>query len=127
MSVIELPVQIRLADLLRAIEQLSPAEFGVVASRIADIQRIQQVQPSQLKLVAQAQRRLPAAKQQRLERLTAKSEAETITPAERAELVELTAIAEQLDAERAEALLILAQQRGVPLAQLWDELKLDQR
>ena len=41
MSVIEVPVQIRLTDLLRAIERLSPTEFGVVASRVADIQRNQ--------------------------------------------------------------------------------------
>ena len=33
MRVSEAPVQIRLADLLRAIERLSPAEFGVVAER----------------------------------------------------------------------------------------------
>ena len=121
MSVIEVPVQIRLTDLLRAIERLSPTEFGVVASRVADIQRNQQAQPN---LLAQAQRRLPPAKQHRLQRLAAKSEDETITAAERAELLELSAVAEQLDAERAEALFMLAQQRGVTLAQLWDELNL---
>ena len=119
MSVIEVPVRIRLADLLRAIERLSPAEFGVVASRVADIQRSQRAQPD---LLTQAQRRLPPAKQRRLERLAAKSEAETITVAERAELSELSATAEQMDAERAEALSILAQQRGMTLTQLWDEL-----
>ena len=46
MSVIELPVQIRLVDLLHAIERLSPTEFGLVASRVADIQRTQQLKPS---------------------------------------------------------------------------------
>ena len=99
-------------------------EGEVVASRVADIQRNQQAQPN---LLAQAQRRLPPAKQHRLERLAAKSEAETITAAERAELLKLSAVAEQLDAERAEALVMLAQQRGVTLAQLWDELNPDQR
>lgn len=124
MSVIELPVQIRLADLLHAIERLSPTEFGVVASRIADIQRTLQAQPD---LLTQAQRRLMPPKQRRLNRLVAKSEAETITAAERAELLELSAAAEQLDAERAEAIFILAQQRGMTLTQLWNELNPDQR
>ena len=124
MSVIEVPVQIRLADLLRAIERLSPAEFGVVASRVADLQRTQQARPD---LLAQAQRKLPPAKQRRLKSLAAKLEAETITVTERAELLELSAAAEQLDAERVEALSILAQQRGMTLAQLWDELNPERR
>jgi hypothetical protein len=124
MSVIEVPVQIRLADLLRAIERLSPAEFGVVASRVADLQRTQQARPD---LLAQARRKLAPAKQRRLKSLAAKLEAETISAAERAELLELSAAAEQLDAERAEALSILAQQRGMTLAQLWDELNPDRR
>jgi len=119
MSVIEVPVQIRLADLLRAIERLSPAEFGVVASRVADLQRTQQAHAD---LVAQAQRSLAPAQQRRLKTLAAKAEAETISAAERSELLELSATAEQLDAERAEAMLILAQERGMSLAQLWDEL-----
>ncbi len=124
MSVIEVPVQIRLADLLRAIERLSPAEFGVVASRVADLQRTQQARPD---LLAQARRKLAPAQQRRLESLAAKAEAEIISTAERTELLELSAAAEQLDAERAEALSILAQQRGTSLAQLWDELNPDRR
>jgi hypothetical protein len=124
MSVIEVPVQIRLADLLRAIERLSPAEFGVVASRVADLQRTQQARPD---LLAQARRKLAPAQQRRLESLAAKAEAETLSTAERTELLELSAAAEQLDAERAEALSILAQQRGTSLAQLWDELNPDRR
>jgi len=122
-SVIEAPVPIRLADLLRTIERLSPAEFGLVASRVADLQRTQQTQPD---LLARAHRTLSPAKQRRLEALAAKSEAETIDAVERVDLLELSAAAEQLDADRAEALLVLAQQRGVPLAQLWDELNPNQ-
>ncbi len=119
MSVIEIPVQVRLTDLLTVIERLSPAEFSVVASKVEDLQRGQRAQPD---LLAQAQRRLSPAKQRRLELLAAKSEAETIDTAERAELLALSAAAEQLDAARAEALLVLAQQRNVPFAQLWAEL-----
>lgn len=124
MGVIEVPVQIRLADLLRAIERLSPAEFGVVASRAADLQRTQQARPD---LLAQARCTLASAQQRRLESLAAKAEAEIISAAERTELLDLSAAAEQLDAERAEALSILAQQRGTSLAQLWDELNPDRR
>ena len=71
MRVIEVPVQIRLADLLRAIERLSPAEFGVVASRVADLQRTQQAHAD---LLAQAQRSLAPAQQRRLKTLAAKAE-----------------------------------------------------
>lgn len=124
MSVIEVPVQIKLSDLLRAIERLPPAEFSVVASRVMDRQRAQETSPD---LLAQVQRKLTPVKQYRLESLAAKSEAEAIDEAERAELLALSAEAEQLDADRAEALLLLAQQRGVTLGQLWDELNPLQR
>ncbi|MFN3979769.1 MAG: hypothetical protein ACK4SA_05215 [Caldilinea sp.] len=51
----------------------------------------------------------------------------TSSAAERAELLELSSAAEQLDVERAEVLSILAQQRGMSLSQLWDELIPDRR
>ena len=119
MTVVELPVQIRLTDLLAAIERLSPVEFGMVASKVQEIQLNANPQSD---LLALAQRSLSPSKQRRLEHLATKLEAETIAVTERSELLTLTTEAEQLDAERAEALLILAQQRNISLGQLLREL-----
>ncbi|MFO7633012.1 MAG: hypothetical protein R6W76_10745 [Caldilinea sp.] len=124
MSVIELPVQIRLADLLRAIERLSPAEFTAVASKVEELRQAHRSQPEMLE---QVYRQLPPARQRRLESLIEKLETESLDETERAELVAISAEAEQLDAERAAAVLALAEQRNIPFAQLWDELNPLQR
>jgi hypothetical protein len=58
--------------------------------------------------------------------LSAKAEEETITAAERVELLQLVAQVETLDGERAEALLALAQRRQVSLRQLLRDLALEQ-
>ena len=86
---------------------------------------IQQEQTSEANLLTRIQRQLPAAQQSRLATLSAKAEAETITAAERIDLLQLVEQAETLDGERAEALLTLAQRRQVSLRQLLRDLALD--
>jgi hypothetical protein len=70
-------------------------------------QRIQHVFPDNLR--------------QRLRALTRKSEEEALTPDEHAEYIALAAQREEADAERLQAVLRLAQLRGVPPTQLLEE------
>jgi len=62
-----------------------------------------------------------------LSELRDKLEAETLTEAERTELLELVERVEAADVERAEALLALAQRRGVSVRRLMDDLDLEPR
>jgi hypothetical protein len=57
----------------------------------------------------------------RLRALMRKSEEEALTPDERAEYIALAAQREEADAERLQAMLRLAQLRGVPPTQLLEE------
>ena len=64
----------------------------------------------------------PDSLRQRLRELTRKSEEEALTPDERAEYIALAEQREAADAERLQVVLRLAQLRGVPPAQLLEEL-----
>jgi len=72
-------------------------------------------------------RRLSTGQQQRLNELRDKLEAETLTEAERTELLELVERIEAADVERAEALLAMAQKRGISVRQLMEGLGLEPR
>ena len=79
-------------------------------------------------LLAVVQRWLPTKQQQqRLDELRDKLEAETLTDAERDELLELVERIEAADVQRAEAMLVLAQKRGVSVRQLMEDLDLEPR
>jgi hypothetical protein len=67
------------------------------------------------------QHTFPDPLRQRLRELTRKSEVEALTPGERAEYIALAAQREEADAERLQAVLRLAQLRGVPPTQLLEE------
>jgi hypothetical protein len=67
------------------------------------------------------QHAFPDPLRQRLRELTRKSEMEALTPDERAEYIALAAQREEADAERLQAVLRLAQLRGVPPTQLLEE------
>ena len=71
-------------------------------------------------LIDRARQGLPAELRRRLAELRAKREDETITDAEYDELTRLTLQSEELHAERMEALVKLARQRGVTLPALMD-------
>jgi len=78
-------------------------------------------------LLAVVQHRLPEEQQRQLDELRDKLEAETLTDAERYELLELVEHIEAADVERAEAMLVLAQKRGVSVRQLMEDLDLEPR
>jgi hypothetical protein len=70
--------------------------------------------------------RLAAGVQQQYEELIAKRDAETLTAEEHAKLLQLSQQAEALDVHRLEAITKLAQLRGVTLAEVLQQLKIDQ-
>jgi DNA-directed RNA polymerase subunit F len=67
---------------------------------------------------------LPTTIQQRYNELRAKLQAETLTPEEHQELLNLIDIVEQFDADRLQHLVSLAQLRQVSLPELLDQLKI---
>lgn len=122
MQSVELPVQITVPGLLRAVSQLTPSDLDRF---LAEATVIQKRNRSEASLLSTSQKRLPERQMQRLRALEAKLEAETITESERTELLDLVELAETLDVERAEALLALAQKRQTTMRHLIDELHLE--
>ncbi|MEI2688820.1 MAG: hypothetical protein V9H69_03560 [Anaerolineae bacterium] len=122
MQSVELPVQITVPGLLRAVSQLAPSDLDRF---LAEATVIQKRNRSEAALLNAIQRRLPEHQMRRLRSLEAKLEAETITEFERADLLSLVELAEMLDVERAEALLALAQKRNTTMGHLIRELHLE--
>ena len=120
MQSVELPVQITVPGLLRAVAQLAPSDLEKF---MAEATVIQQRTRSEASLLSAIRKRLPEQQLQRLRYLEAKLEAETITEPERKELLHLVELAELADVERAEALFALAQKRQTTVGQLMQELK----
>lgn len=122
MQSVELPVQITVPGLLRAVSQLAPSDLDRFLAEATIIQKRNSSEASLLNAIHQ---RLPEHQLQRLRSLEAKLESETITESERTELLNLVELAETIDVERAEALLALAQKRQATMRQLINELHLD--
>jgi hypothetical protein len=75
-------------------------------------------------LLVRTQQGLPELSRRRLRELTHKSEAEELTPEERAEYIALAEQLEESDAARLQAVVKLAELRGVPPADLVRQLGL---
>jgi len=98
-------------SLLRAETLLTALHQDVSATRLSP----------EASLIAIIQRRLPPPEQQRLNLLRQNLTNETITEVEHQELLGYVELIEQMDAERAEALIQLAQLRNVNLNQVIQE------
>ena len=79
---------------------------------------LQKRRQSEKALLATIQQQLPVERAACLRELSQKQEEERITAAERLELLQITDEVEQADVARAEALLALAQQRQLSIAEL---------
>ena len=112
-------------DLLDAVAQLPTEELARFAERVA-ILRAERVAPHLSRDEAVLLRRiadgLPEGPRRRYRELIAKRDDERLTDDEHAELLRLTDEVERLDADRAEALLVLARLRGVSLTSLMQSL-----
>ena len=115
-------------DLFSAIQSLEPSELDrFVASALA--LRAERSAPHltarETDLLQTINRGLPPADRDRYVELMERRRVETLTPAERLELLRLTEEAESLQADRVEALSELARLRGTSLPFLVEQLGLD--
>ncbi len=105
-------------SLAETIRTLSTAE------KTALWQKLDQTPTTENTLLQKIAETLPTAIQQRYNELRAKLQAETLTPVEHQELLDLIAIVEQFDVDRLQHLIALAQLRQVPLPELLTQLKI---
>jgi predicted alpha/beta-fold hydrolase len=101
-------------SLVETIRVFSPAEQTILWQKLDHSPTTENIL---LQKIAQT---LPTAIQQRYNDLRAKLQAETLTPAEHQELLNLTDTIEQFDADRLQHLLELAQLRQISLPELLD-------
>jgi hypothetical protein len=123
MATLSIPVQVTVDDLVKVVTTQLPSDR--LDDFLAQIDLIRQRQATEAVLLDTIWRQLPAEQRQRLNELHDKLEAETLTEAERSELLELVERIEAADVERAEALLALAQKRDVSVRQLMGDLGLE--
>ncbi len=122
MQSVDLPVQITVSGLLRAIAQLPPNDLDRF---MAEAKMLQKRQRNEASLLDAIYKRLPDHQLQRLRLLETKLESETLTEQERTELLQLIELAETADVKRAEALLALAHTRQTTVPDLLSELHLE--
>jgi hypothetical protein len=122
---IHLQAQVSSEELLRAVEQLPPPELAAFTEKVLAL-RLRQAAPvlsqDETELLMRINQGVPADIQLRYDTLIAKRAAETLTAEEHAELLRLTDQIEQIDANRMEQLVALAQMRQISLAQLLRDL-----
>ena len=125
MPTIHLQAQVSSEELLRAVEQLPPPELAAFTEKVLAL-RLRQAAPvlsqDESELLMRINQGVPADIQLRYDTLIAKRAAETLTAEEHAELLRLTDQIEQIDANRMEQLVALAQMRQISLAQLLRDL-----
>lgn len=125
MATIQLQSQISLDALITGVEQLSTPDLESFANQVLAL-RARRRSPSlsrkETELLQKINQGLPGEIQQRLNLLTKKRRAETLTPEEHQELLGLVDEVEQMDAKRVEYLAELAQLRNTSLRLLMNQL-----
>jgi hypothetical protein len=114
-------------DVMAAVKQMSPAQLRAFTNQLRDWQAQNGGAADEETLLLariKGNTRLPAAEQRRFNRLRRKRQAETLTPAEEAELQALWRRVEQMAAARLEALGQLAKRRGTDVRTVMRQLRL---
>jgi len=128
MPVVEVPAELTVDHLIRAVEQLPSEELAEFARRVIAIQVRRGVpllmNDEEQALLVAISGRLPTEAQRRLDELREKSYEETLTPVEQAELLAFVQQVEQRDVARAEALVRLAKKRDTTVSELMHTLGL---
>ena len=128
MTTISIEAQVSTDQLLRAVERLPAQELASFVAQVVAL-RAQREAPhlsqSETRLLLLINQSLPDQTQRRLDELVAKRQAETITPQELQELIQITDQIEQRDVQRLTALLELAQLRGTTLDALMETLGIE--
>lgn len=125
MAPIRLAAQVSPEDFLRAIEEMPDRDLILVVTRALAV-RAERAAPhltrGESEVMAQINAALSPSARARLEELTSKRKAETLTSEEYDELIRLTDDVEQIDAARARALFELAQLRQTTLEAVMHDL-----
>jgi hypothetical protein len=125
MPSIEIRSQGSLDELLTGVAQLETAELEAFVSEVLTL-RAKRVAPNlgreEARLLQIIGERLAPELQQKYDELTAKRRAETLTPNDSRELLDLIDQIERADTERTRAIIDLAQLRGVSVASLKTDL-----
>ncbi len=125
MPTLNVQAELSADDLLKAVDQLEATELTQFVSRVLKL-RARRLAPSVRQpeegLLRRINEGLPPADRERYRELLGKRREETLAPEEHAELLRLTDQVELREADRAQALIELAQVRQVPLGKLMDDL-----
>jgi hypothetical protein len=125
MPTIQVQAQLSADDLLHAAEQLALPELEQFVREVLALKARRQtpcLSRDETELLARVNRGLPPALRGRYAELIGKREHQALTQPEHAELLRLTDEVEMLEAERARALVELAQHRRQSLDSLLREL-----
>lgn len=125
MPMVQVPAQLTVEHLMAAVKQLSPTEWHEFQQQLTAWQAqngVREATEAELVTCINTNSRLPAATQRRFNRLRRKRQAETLTPAEAAELQTLWQRVEAMDVARLQALTTLAQRRGTDVKTLMRDL-----
>jgi hypothetical protein len=121
MPSVHLDPQVPAAKVFDAVEKMSLVELEQLLSRVLAVQakrKAPYLSARESELLIQINRGLPSDTKTRLDELTAKRRAETLTPEEHNELLRLLDQLEALTAKRTEAIAELARMRGVSMTAL---------
>jgi len=127
MPTIQVEAHLSRRDLLKAAEQLDPAEFQQFVAEVLGLRARRQAPPlsaAESELLLRVNRGLPEDLQGRYRDLIDKRRQQILTPEEHSELLHLTDQVEQLEANRLVALSELAQLRQMSLPALMTSLGL---
>jgi beta-glucosidase-like glycosyl hydrolase len=130
MTIVEVPAKLTVDDLVTAVDQLPNQELNAFVRRVLALQAqrgltvLEDEQEQGLLTIIENQQLSPE-RRQRLAHLRLKSREGTLTPSEHAELLQFVQQVEQQDLIRLEAMIELAQKRGISLADLLRDLGIE--
>jgi hypothetical protein len=128
MPTINTETEVSVDVLIKAAEQLKPAELRRLTAEMLTLsakRNAPSLSKNESALLLKINQRLPVDVQNRYDELIAKREAETLTPDEYSELLDLTRQAEAFDYQRLETMTELAKIRGITLSALLKELQIE--
>jgi predicted DNA-binding transcriptional regulator YafY len=125
MPTINIAAQLTPGNLLDAVGQLNPEELETFVSEVLAL-RNRRLSPSldktESELFEIINQGMPEETQHRFAQLKARLQADAMTPEEQAEFLQITDQREKQNVRRVEALVALAQHRGVTVHQLMEQL-----
>jgi hypothetical protein len=125
MPTIQLQASLSTDDLIQAVDQLTPGELDTILRHVLTLRarrRVRSPSAAETTLLQRINQGLPREQQERYQALLDRRNARTLTQEEHEELLRLTDQVEQAEADRAAALVELAQLRQVSVDHLLREL-----